>query len=224
MRPSRTRGVCAVSNFNPRTPRGVRLYCFLNPFIRSISIHAPLAGCDPASKYYISTNAFQSTHPSRGATSSLVLSSSCLPFQSTHPSRGATGFFRYPIGRVNFNPRTPRGVRHPEDVRSGHRWNFNPRTPRGVRPGTVIIPVQQAISIHAPLAGCDRQILSIYVQNEISIHAPLAGCDHSSQLLDLKIVNFNPRTPRGVRLQSIGVSPLLSNFNPRTPRGVRRTP
>ena len=34
-------------------------------------------------------------------------------------------------------------------------------------------------------------------------------------------VNFNPRTPRGVRLFIRDSLIRLSNFNPRTPRGVR---
>ena len=33
------------------------------------------------------------------------------------------------------------------------------------------------ISIHAPLAGCDKMIGILYWTLEISIHAPLAGCD-----------------------------------------------
>ena len=79
----------------------------------SISIHAPLAGCDVmvtpfsiARRHFnprtpcgvrrhsggntAFLQAFQSTHPLRGATSSDVLSDSRLPFQSTHPLRGAT--------------------------------------------------------------------------------------------------------------------------------------
>ena len=36
------------ANFNPRTPCGVRLIAVCTPaFMFSISIHAPLAGCDP---------------------------------------------------------------------------------------------------------------------------------------------------------------------------------
>ena len=36
------------------------------------------------------------------------------------------------------------------------------------------------ISIHAPLAGCDRDYTLETYQTVISIHAPLAGCDMSS--------------------------------------------
>ena len=126
----------ASSNFNPRTPRGVRPDC-------------PAPGREP--------NRFQSTHPSRGAT--CQLDGLCfrdpdfnprtprgvrlrrlrlwlrrMKFQSTHPSRGATTRpacpscpFRY------FNPRTPRGVRRQDRGNDAAEVYFNPRTPRGVR-------------------------------------------------------------------------------------------
>ena len=126
-----------ATNFNPRTPCGVRLACTYNRFGSvEISIHAPLAGCD----------------------------------------KGTAGRWRY---HRDFNPRTPCGVRlHAMDLAE-----FAPE-----------------ISIHAPLAGCDSTdcISSLYdfifqsthplrgataapvrppMPFTISIHAPLAGCD-----------------------------------------------
>ena len=104
--------------------------------------------------------AFQSTHPARGATASrawrfLV----ATVFQSTHPARGATRCAPSCAALwTNFNPRTPRGVRLSQAVTftggnlisihapregcdaaqglpfNGDRQDFNPRTPRGVRP------------------------------------------------------------------------------------------
>ena len=126
----------ARRNFNPRTPHGVRPNCFTNCPARryfnprtphgvrldglwftrrnsSISIHAPLTGCDSeAPGQYDRSSRFQSTHPSRGATASVVL-----------------------VGQVH------------------------------------------AISIHAPLTGCDLQQTLAEVRGNISIHAPLTGCD-----------------------------------------------
>ena len=102
------------SDFNPRTPRGVRLTW--KPRLPPISI-------------------FQSTHPARGAT---IDWECCVPkilFQSTHPARGATPWrSARSWTSFYFNPRTPRGVRRmtptpPLSMRS----DFNPRTPRGVR-------------------------------------------------------------------------------------------
>ena len=105
----------ACINFNPRTPHGVRLLktvqqneyeiisihapltgCDAPPHrarrhARGISIHAPLTGCDlrtPPKTPRVSV--FQSTHPSRGATTRAPTSRTRGLFQSTHPSRGAT--------------------------------------------------------------------------------------------------------------------------------------
>ena len=171
-----------------------------------ISIHAPLAGCDP--------------RPSSPPPCTAI-------FQSTHPLRGAT--------------------------RAGISTNSS----------------AEAISIHAPLAGCDRCPPVILGSLIISIHAPLAGCDRSSLILspimlpsfqsthplrgatdakrlnDRHTVNFNPRTPCGVRRVSPLVGMAMENisihaplagcdqdemerdamdghFNPRTPCGVRQ--
>ena len=56
--------------------------------------------------------------------------------------------------------------------------NFNPRTPCGVRPGGDRPDAQRhGISIHAPLAGCDGGPGPESGACSISIHAPLAGCD-----------------------------------------------
>ena len=79
------------------------------------------------------------------------------------------------------------------------------------------------ISIHAPLAGCDRYGGVTGLQRLISIHAPLAGCDLGLLILGCRINHFNPRTPCGVRRYPF--CPQLgtpAHFNPRTPCGVRR--
>ena len=72
------RGSCGCY-FNPRTPCGVRLeHCFAHCIGGVISIHAPRAGCDGSATVLISLRfLFQSTHPVRGATSSL------FPLRST---------------------------------------------------------------------------------------------------------------------------------------------
>ena len=57
----------------------------------------------------------------------------------------------------------------------------------------------------------------------ISIHALLAECDQIKDIGDFFKVNFNPRTPCGVRLGFADGTPIeMGNFNPRTPCGVRR--
>ena len=101
--------------------------------------------------------------------------------------------------------------------------NFNPRTPRGVRRHTAVnskrINVFQ--STH-PAMGATQFITDNLPTIIISIHAPREGCDgwrfDSSRWLQ----NFNPRTPRGVRLYTHKDGYTMhQDFNPRTPRGVR---
>ena len=121
--------------------RGATFDGFIDDTINSISIHAPREGCDQLSLFiFILPCVFQSTHPARGATPSLTV------FESIE---------------ADFNPRTPRGVRHllcaplpgtwhisihaPRegcDVSGAKRriqaiLHFNPRTPRGVRQQTL---------------------------------------------------------------------------------------
>ena len=105
----------AHGDFNPRTPCGVRPLVVAHICAgQCISIHAPRVGCDsmPASA-----------------------SSAASQFQSTHPVWGATlAAMLWISARVDFNPRTPCGVRPGQDRRPGHLRHFNPRTPCGVRP------------------------------------------------------------------------------------------
>ena len=152
-----------------------------------ISIHAPLAGCDwrwPCGACCITAS--QSTHPLRGATGIGQLVSPYRPFQSTHPLRGATyatrtapkqpcisihaplagcdeQLQRHLPGGIDFNPRTPCGVRRGRRRSGGaDQLYFNPRTPCGVR-----------------RYGCQRAACSAFC---ISIHAPLAGCDATGEV------------------------------------------
>ena len=170
-------------DFNPRTPHGVRPDDILITFALSL---------------------FQSTHPSRGATSrSFMIPTPTSRFQSTHPSRGATGKkWRLINAGQDFNPRTPHGVRlyyksweakapgisihapltgcdyDPCRLPSG-RADFNPRTPHGVRPALMGSIASTTCYFNPRTPHGVR--LSIHptettVQN-ISIHAPLTGCD-----------------------------------------------
>ena len=100
-----------------------------------ISIHAPLAGCDLYRSFAISSIS-------------------------------------------NFNPRTPRGVRQSRPKYRYSRRHFNPRTPRGVRPsfsGTRL--AKWAFQSTHPSRGATLFILLPCGHCGISIHAPLAGCD-----------------------------------------------
>ena len=59
------------------------------------------------------------------------------------------------------------------------------------------------ISIHAPREGCDGGKVRVRHEVHISIHAPREGCDSSTTTSTTRIKNFNPRTPRGVRQQTL---------------------
>ena len=80
------------SNFNPRTPCGVRLYRLLKLTPTHIfqSTH-PLRGATRTGSHSrLPVVVFQSTHPLRGATATKAMIVVSLIFQSTHPLRGAT--------------------------------------------------------------------------------------------------------------------------------------
>ena len=124
-----------------------------------ISIHAPLAGCDLSSYspvYYsdyfnprtpcgvrltgilflLIFIVFQSTHPLRGATQLLCGLLCLLLFQSTHPLRGAT----IVIALIT--------------ISLGIFQSTHPL--RGATAQTGVKCILIFISIHAPLAGCDK--------------------------------------------------------------------
>ena len=191
-------------NFNPRTPCGVR---------HLVARHGDQGGDDfnprtpcgvRLDNWYFGkpVNQFQSTHPLRGATVFTTMGISTRAFQSTHPLRGATrSLLRWLPASVFQSTHPLRGATlvHPLDV-----------------------VVDARISIHAPLAGCDRLGAAQGAFGyRISIHAPLAGCDCNPNLLDNWYFDFNPRTPCGVRRRGHLHSPCARHFNPRTPCGVR---
>ena len=80
------------------------------------------------------------------------------------------------------------------------------------------------ISIHAPLTGCDpmRAQWFLYVQIFQSTH-PLRDATKNLNTVVETILDFNPRTPYGMRPQEYMADKLgCHNFNPRTPYGMRR--
>ena len=71
---------------------------------------------------------------------------------------------------------------------------------RGATPGDQALFKQRGISIHAPLAGCDRDeaVLCDYLDKFQSTH-PLRGATARGLAAGCKLEHFNPRTPCGVR-------------------------
>ena len=114
------------------------------------------------------------------------------------------------------------------DLRSAHQDSgtsyFNPRTPYGVRrrlpqPSVSIV----FISIHAPLAGCDDHDSRERTGRNISIHAPLTGCDLVKSISRFARNTFQSTHPlRGATARLGHGKEQQMNFNPRTPCGVRR--
>ena len=141
---------------------------------------------------------FQSTHPSRGATSFAKMPISRFMFQSTHPSRGATcgstptahrlevsirGSLYLGVGRYKFQSTRPVRGATPRHADLEHIVSF--QSTRPVRGATRFNGPNQAfflVSIHAPRAGRDIDTLFFYYH-------------HSS---------FNPRAPCGARPRSFG--------------------
>ena len=126
-----------LTDFNPRTPRGVRrpgagrLHHQM-----PISIHAPREGCDgigvPAGHDPLLH--FNPRTPRGVRLGPQMILTRPPVFQSTHPRGVRHGTKRPPPPDLDFNPRTPRGVRRVScNLVCRTKKDFNPRTPRGVR-------------------------------------------------------------------------------------------
>ena len=135
-----------------------------------------------------------------------------LAVQSTHPCgvRLGEGVCAKVFG--HFNPRTPCGVRlHCDDTLPTGDPFQSTHPLRGATKAVNLAVYVVVISIHAPLAGCDRRGGVFYsFPLAISIHAPLAGCDVRWRQDARAGTDFNPRTPCGVRLHGMTVYPTIS--------------
>ena len=240
------------SNFNPRTPYGMRLkVCPMEIIVFIISIHAPLTGCD------------------------FLSYSSLLHSLNFNPR---TPYGMRPLSlqhlkdlKLYFNPRTPYGMRHtiiavpiPATSISIHApltgCDFAPffkcavlllfQSTHPLRDATCLMEWTQnflQISIHAPLTGCDHHLhhqtdlyylfqsthplrdatcLMEWTQNflQISIHAPLTGCDMSPSFLAVCAFIFQSTHPLRDATIPIFIECIVQiDFNPRTPYGMRQS-
>ena len=238
--------------FNPRAPCGARLHdadgrkggSYFNP---RAPCGARPCGAAPAYRWHL----FQSTRPLRGATLITDRTRADVEFQSTRPLRGATQIrvqrrYRHrisihaPLAGRDFPKillmfpyllfQSTRPLRGATTCAYTARYVMKFQSTRPLRGATLTngsSPAQNiTISIHAPLAGRDRNLLSCsaWLQNfnprapcgarqhrpqraqadhRISIHAPLAGRDgYQRELLRRYSLNFNPRAPCGARQQT----------------------
>ena len=156
----------------------------------SISIHAPIVGCDfYLTDYHLLYYLFQSTHPSWGATFVKIFQDFIKQFQSTHPSWGATsGIIRTNIKIMNFNPRTHRGVRQIYAYLYSGVCVFQSTHPSW---GATVKPVRFANSL--------------WFQ---STH-PSWGATSTWNDTHQNYLYFNPRTHRGVRQVPLDVVLIL---------------
>ena len=127
-------------------------------------------------------------------------------------------------GRISFNPRTPCGVRHQENMQSFTQSPFqSTHSLRRATGGWVKSPTTSGVSIHALLAEGDLvmvpsgrmvtvSIHALLAEGDlvmvpsgrmvtVSIHALLAEGDMRRQWPRLQPWSFNPRTPCGGRLR-----------------------
>ena len=171
-------------DFNPRTPCGVRLPRGAAPAppARNFNPRTPCGVRPHSPSPYTGDLEFQSTHPLRGATMGGCGCCPHPPFQSTHPLRGATTY----------------------EAVEGAAFGFQSTHP--LRGATLPLSISRIFckfqSTH-PLRGATVAEQKLVLLADISIHAPLAGCDVDVIAGIRAVFDFNPRTPCGVRLWRI---------------------
>ena len=172
-----------------------------------ISIHAPREGCDCQNQGSSSRMDYFNPRTPRGVRQ-LALRSGYYKhlFQSTHPARGATVRGGRPGShRKNFNPRTPRGVRLLQEQEAELEQVFQSTHPaRGATHRHIQGRQYSKISIHAPREGCDSSGLTRCAISHVfqSTH-PARGATVFWYQPHIPQFYFNPRTPRGVRQQTL---------------------
>ena len=156
--PPLTISIHRASDFNPRTPCGVRPV--FEPLVKCISDFNPRTPCGVRHGNLIFAHR------------------SSRNFNPRTPCGVRRLSMQPQLRIVHFNPRTPCGVRRFRTVTKSFCFLFQSTHPmRGATTHTCIGVGRQKISIHAPHAGCDNKALSEKADDVISIHAPHAGCD-----------------------------------------------
>ena len=172
----------ADSDFNPRTPCGVRR--FLTSSTPRIPYFNPRTPCGVRRQL-------------------LSVSSPHIGFQSTHPMRGATNGSASNTTGYTISIHAPHaGCDHLQGLGASLGTNFNPRTPCGVRPNcsdVCYLCKQQFQSTHPMRGATDVRTFSVLLDKFQSTH-PMRGATLSSISSCTTPIYFNPRTPCGVRL------------------------
>ncbi len=223
-----SRDSASADSFQSTLPtRGATGYPDILSPLGSVSIHAPHTGSDIPGVFEISTRpGFNPRSPHGERPNDALVVPSCLVFQSTLPTRGATSSpFSNAACKFCFNPRSPHGERHLRRYKlEGHfivsihaphtgsdgrhriitfiKRSFNPRSPHGERPGP----------LRPPRRPCRF--------NPRSPHGERPG---ASADLPTPKMGFNPRSPHGERLHISTIYDLTYRFQSTLPtRGATR--
>ena len=168
------------SDFNPRTPCGVR--------------HAMMT-------YATFIALFQSTHPMRGATNCFSFLNRILHISIHAPHAGCdspTHTRLLDLG--DFNPRTPCGVRPAAARRSSCTSAFQSTHPmRGATAITARIICHNSFQSTHPMRGATRRPRCLAISSRFQSTHPMRGATDANALACHIAWDFNPRTPCGVR-------------------------
>ena len=104
--------------------------------------------------------------------------------------------FRFRFNIVSFNPRSPRGERHPVGVVHVVVIEFQSTLPTWGATVTNNLNIMYLIvSIHAPHVGSDAMIFVTIFRTNVSIHAPHVGSDLLTLLLQILLFLFQSTLP-----------------------------
>ena len=129
------------TDFNPRSPSGLRLHVDLNNFYASVfQSTQPEWAATPVPFLNRYSRSFQSTQPEWAATfRSHKLVGSVLNFNPRSPSGLRQKMnWALPLASEYFNPRSPSWLRQKSSENGSPGINFNPRSPSGLRPWWMI--------------------------------------------------------------------------------------
>ena len=190
----------ATTDFNPRTPCGVRHILGRNRLGRKnfnprtpCGVRPLWTGCP------LRWRNFNPRTPCGVRRVSLLVQIGGYPgFQSTHPVWGATIILPQdyqPYFLISIH--APRVGCDRQQLRGYQPLRISIHAPRvgcdaGWHAGDV---VAAGISIHAPRVGCDKFYPYLKVFNGISIHAPRVGCDMERNIRDI-IKDISIHAPR----------------------------
>ena len=149
-----------------------------------------------------------------------------MQFQSTRPMRGATrSILRSSSRPINFNPRAPCGARPRSWTSMTRRCDFNPRAPCGARPQQLLGQCAgMAFQSTRPVRGATtlQELEFVGQVMHISIHAPHAGATASERAKTCcKCLFQSTRPMRGATGAGSPGRFFQSDFNPRAPCGAR---